>query len=260
MKQKFIVLFIAAFVAGAGLAFGDTVLQIERVESKINSGFKERIYIDRKEKLTLANGKSGTVTVPDGTHTIYAELYTMKTNELSFTASGGTLTIKINANSLKDFEIALGSAGVIRDSAVAAFAASNALAAAVNDGGVEGSLARGAQHIMDDLTPHSRIAIVFVTAKDPEVAEFIAEELEFIMVDQKFTLIDRSQLDRIRKEQNFQLSGEVDDAQAVNVGKLSGANVIITGAVTGTGDLRRLRLRALDTQTAQVITTASEKY
>jgi pyrimidine operon attenuation protein/uracil phosphoribosyltransferase len=266
MKRGFIVLVIAAFVLGAGLAFGDTELQIERVNSKINSGFKERIYIDGKSKLTLANGASGTITVPNGPHKIYAELYTMKTNEVSFTASGGTITIKINANSLNDFAIAMGGAGASRDSApAAAVAAATAAAAAsyteaLDDGGVEGSLARAAHRIMERLTPKTRIAIVYVTARDTDVAEYIAEELEFIMVDQSFTLIDRSQLDRIRKEQNFQLSGEVDDAQAVNVGKLSGANIIITGAVTGTGDLRRLRLRALDTQTAQVVIAASEKY
>jgi hypothetical protein len=56
------------------------------------------------------------------------------------------------------------------------------------------------------------------------------------------------------------MSGEVDDAKAVSVGKIAGADIIITGAVTGTGDLRRLRLRALDTQTGQVLTAASEKY
>ncbi|MDR3312273.1 MAG: CsgG/HfaB family protein, partial [Spirochaetaceae bacterium] len=90
--------------------------------------------------------------------------------------------------------------------------------------------------------------------------EYIANELEFIMVGQGFVLIDRSQLDQLRREQNFQMSGEVDDDTAVSIGKVVGANAIITGSVTGTGDLRRLRLRAIHTQTAQVLAVASEKY
>ena len=73
-------------------------------------------------------------------------------------------------------------------------------------------------------------------------------------------IIDRSQLDRIRREQLFQLSGEVDDTQAISIGRIAGANVIITGAVTGAGELRRLRLRLLDTQTGQVLAAASERY
>ena len=40
----------------------------------------------------------------------------------------------------------------------------------------------------------------------------------------------------------------------------AGADVVLTGAVTGTGDTRRLRLRALNTQTAQVIAAASERF
>jgi hypothetical protein len=101
---------------------------------------------------------------------------------------------------------------------------------------------------------------VYVTARDAEVSEFIAGELEFIMVNKGFTLIDRSQLDRIRQEQALQFSGEVNDEQAVSIGKIAGADVIVTGAVTGTGDLRRLRLRALSTETGQVLTVASERY
>jgi hypothetical protein len=126
--------------------------------------------------------------------------------------------------------------------------------------GVEGGLARAAEQIMGKVTPRSKIAIVYVTASDREVAEYIANELEFIMVGQGFVLIDRSQLDQLRREQNFQMSGEVDDDTAVSIGKIVGANAIITGSVTGTGDLRRLRLRAINTQTAQVLAVASEKY
>ncbi|MFP3042896.1 CsgG/HfaB family protein [Treponema primitia] len=268
MKRKFTMLFAVTFMLGAGFVFGDTELKIERVDSRINSGFRERVYIDGRSKLNLANGASGTVTVPNGPHKMYAELYTMKTEELSFTASGGTLTIRIFANAINDFAIALIGADPSRDSGAAAAVAAvrntnipaPAPAAPVDDNGVEGSLSRAANKIMEKLTPRTRIAIVYVTARDAEVGEYIAEELEFIMVEQNFTLIDRSQLDRIRKEQQFQISGEVNDDQAVSVGKLAGADIIITGAVTGSGDLRRLRLRALATQTAQVVVAASEKY
>jgi curli biogenesis system outer membrane secretion channel CsgG len=124
---------------------------------------------------------------------------------------------------------------------------------------VEATLARASTTLMEKISRGSKLAIVYVTARDEEVSEFITGELEFIMVGKGFTLIDRSELDRIRREQAFQMSGEVDDTQAVSIGKIAGANVIITGAVTGTGELRRLRLRALSTETGQVLAGASEK-
>ena len=84
-------------------------------------------------------------------------------------------------------------------------------------------------------------------------------ELEYIWVNQGYFITDRSQLDRLRREQNFQMSGEVDDATAVSIGKFAGADIIVTGRVDGEGNLRRLRLRALNTQTAQVVGVASER-
>jgi hypothetical protein len=85
-------------------------------------------------------------------------------------------------------------------------------------------------------------------------------ELEYHLVENDHVVIDRSQLDQIRKEQNLQISGEIDDNHAVSIGKIAGADIIITGAVTGRGDLRRLRVRAMNTQDAQVLISASEKF
>jgi hypothetical protein len=125
--------------------------------------------------------------------------------------------------------------------------------------GVEGALARAAKDVLKNVPPRSRIAIVYITALDRSQTDYISGELEVIWVNEGYTIIDRSQLDRIRREQNFQMSGEVDDATAVSIGKIIGASIIVTGRVDGEGNLRRLRLRALNTQTAQVVGSVSER-
>jgi len=125
--------------------------------------------------------------------------------------------------------------------------------------GVEGALSRAAGDTLKNVPAKSKIAIVYITAQDKSQTEYIAGELEFIWVNAGYVIIDRSQLDRIRREQNFQMSGEVDDNTAVSIGKIIGANIIVTGRVDGEGNLRRLRLRALDTQTAQVVGVSSER-
>jgi hypothetical protein len=125
---------------------------------------------------------------------------------------------------------------------------------------VEGALTRAADLTLKNVPQRSKIAIVYITAQDRGTTEYIAGELEFIWVNDGYTIIDRSQLDRLRREQNFQMSGEVDDETAVSIGKFAGADIIVTGRVDGDGNLRRLRLRALDTQTAQVFGVSSERF
>ncbi|MDR1147171.1 MAG: CsgG/HfaB family protein [Spirochaetaceae bacterium] len=263
-KKRVFMLMTLAFLSTvfAAGAFAEVEIIIQRADSKINAGFKERIFVDGSNKLSLANGESGTIRVPDGDHTIYAELYTLKTAPLSFSARSGTVRFTVTPHSLRNFVIERTGGGQQQRAqpAITAPDVFNNFDDAFNDTSVEGALLRAGNTIMEKLTPRSRLAIVYVTAQDAEISEFIAGELEFIMVSRGFILIDRSELDRIRKEQSFQSSGEVDDSQAVSIGKIAGADVIITGAVTGTGNLRRLRLRALNTQTGQVLTTASERY
>jgi hypothetical protein len=246
-KNLFVLMLIALT---AGRAWAQTELIIQRAESRINAGFRERVYIDGQEVLVLRNGESGAVRIQGGEHSIHAELYSLTTPRLSFSAgSSGTLRFVITPYSLNNFVVEQQGPGVSRTQAPSA-----------GSNSVEGSLERAADRIMERIASHSRVAIVYVSAEDRDIAEYIAGELEFIMVQQGLIVIDRSELDRVRREQRFQASGEVDDTQAVSIGRFAGASVIITGAVTGRGDLRRLRLRALDTQTAQVLSAASERY
>jgi ABC-type multidrug transport system fused ATPase/permease subunit len=157
---------------------------------------------------------------------------------------GGTIFQGYSADFLADGQVVLLGGGSMVSAAV----------------GVEGALARAADGTLKNVQPGSKIAIVYITAQDKSTAEYIAGELEYIWVKAGYIIIDRSRMDRMRQEQNFQMSGEIDDETAVSIGKLIGANIILTGKVDGEGNLRRLRLRALDTQTAEVIGITSERF
>jgi curli biogenesis system outer membrane secretion channel CsgG len=74
----------------------------------------------------------------------------------------------------------------------------------------------------------------------------------------KFTVIERKDIDVMLREQNFQLSGSVDDDSAVSIGKFLGATVVITGSVNGAGAQKRLTLKALDVRTAEILAMSSE--
>jgi len=67
-------------------------------------------------------------------------------------------------------------------------------------------------------------------------------------------------LDIIRAEQNFQMSGEVSEESAISIGQMLGANIVITGSITGTGTNQRLSIKALDVKTAQIVTMVRETF
>ena len=138
--------------------------------------------------------------------------------------------------------------------------AKNVRQSSVSHSGVDAALQKAVEDIMSVLNSDYMLAIVNVSSTDKDLSEFVAGELEYILLKNDCNIVDRSELDRIRREQNFQLSGDVDDNTIVSIGKFAGADVVITGAITGTGDTRRLRLRVLNTQTARVMSAASERF
>jgi hypothetical protein len=134
--------------------------------------------------------------------------------------------------------------------------------AAAAGGGIEDALYRAGNVLIPNLPGDTTIAIVSISSRDPGMVEFIVEELEYILVNAGggYRIVDRKSLDAIRQERNFQMSGEVDDESAVSIGKMLGANVVITGSISGADSTRRLRIKALDAETAQILAMASERF
>jgi hypothetical protein len=99
----------------------------------------------------------------------------------------------------------------------------------------------------------NKLVILNIQSEFPALSEYIIDELIANTVNDKvFTIVDRQQLNAIRTELVFQMSGEVDDATAQALGRMAGAQIIISGAVTRIGDVYRLRVRALNVQSAQI--------
>jgi curli biogenesis system outer membrane secretion channel CsgG len=103
------------------------------------------------------------------------------------------------------------------------------------------------------LSKGNKLMILNVQSEFPALSEYIIDELIANTVnDRVFSVVDRQQLDTIRAEMEFQMSGEVDDATAQSLGRIAGAQTIVSGAVSRLGDRYRLRVRALSVQSAQI--------
>jgi hypothetical protein len=104
----------------------------------------------------------------------------------------------------------------------------------------------------------SKIAILAITPNNDD-SIYISEELMIQFFNSgKYLIVERDTLEVIRQEQLLQMSGEVSDDSAVSIGQFIGADVVITGTISGNGNQRRLRLKALSVKTAQILAISSE--
>ncbi|MDR2447857.1 MAG: DUF1566 domain-containing protein [Treponema sp.] len=105
----------------------------------------------------------------------------------------------------------------------------------------------------ENLPGGTKVALVSVASSSAQLSEYIISRLEAALVGgKKLVVVDRANLDKVREEQGFQLSGEVDDNSAKTIGKLLGAGAIVTGAFTSLGDVYGLTLKAINIETATV--------
>jgi hypothetical protein len=108
-------------------------------------------------------------------------------------------------------------------------------------------------YLNDNIPKGNKIVILNIQSDHAALSEYIIDELIANAVNDKvFSVVDRAQLDQIRMELNFQLSGEVSDQSALEIGRFLGAKTIVTGTIGELADRHRLRLRALNVQTAEV--------
>jgi hypothetical protein len=97
------------------------------------------------------------------------------------------------------------------------------------------------------------VALVSIASPSNAFSAQVLTRLESAIVSSgKLIVVDRANLDKVREEQGFQLSGEVDDASATSIGRLLGAGAIVTGSLTDLGDVYSLTLKAINIETATV--------
>jgi hypothetical protein len=250
-------------------AAAQTVVTFQRRPSRAYADRIMQVFInDAAIPYSIENGGSTAVSVAHGLHYVYVKIGDARSDMVSFTASHAPLSfvVSVEKGLFRKPTVIIAKSAAVDTSAVippnavtpspAAPAADNAAAP------IEKALNRAAETLMKSIQKQLKLAIANVSAGEQHknLSLLVAGRLELLLVKNGYTVVDRSELDRIRDEQKFQLSGAVDDGQIVSIGKFAGADVIITGALTESGGARTLRLRAINIETAQVLAAAAERF
>lgn len=118
---------------------------------------------------------------------------------------------------------------------------------------IEAALAETAEQFSKTLKAGSTIAIVGISSDTEEMSDFMLDELTVNFVKlRKLKVADRANLAAIKKEMNFQLSGEVGDDSIQQIGAMAGAQTVIRGNMKQIGDTYLLVIHALNVTTAAI--------
>ena len=99
----------------------------------------------------------------------------------------------------------------------------------------------------------TKIALINFTSPSQAFSDYVLDELSAVLVNNgHLIVVDRANLDKIRQELGFNVSGEVSDASMQEIGQMLGAQALVTGSLTSIADLRRVMFKVIMTETATV--------
>jgi TolB-like protein len=123
---------------------------------------------------------------------------------------------------------------------------------------IDQAIQEAAQDIESKLEAGIKIAALSFNSPSGGLSEYVLEELSGYMVNGgKLFVVDRSDLDAIRAELDFNLSDEVDDRAAQEAGRMLGAQYIVSGSFQELGDVSRIRFKTIAVQSAGIAAQSS---
>ena len=118
---------------------------------------------------------------------------------------------------------------------------------------VNTAIMNSAEHFLDRLPSGSTVIVLNFQSAHERLAEHIINRFTMYMVnDGRLIVVDRLNLEAIRQEMDLSLSGDVSDEAALTIGRMLGAQTIISGSATPMGNVYNLWTRAISVETAVI--------
>ena len=117
---------------------------------------------------------------------------------------------------------------------------------------------QSARAVENVLRQGTKVAVLNFASPSETFSDYVIEELTGELVTgQKVTIVDRRNLALITSEMHLQLSGDVSDESAQAIGRMLGAQSIVSGTLTNMGTFHRFRIRVINVETAAIQTQVS---
>jgi TolB-like protein len=107
----------------------------------------------------------------------------------------------------------------------------------------------------NQLPPKTRVLIAGFTAPVKEAGSYTGDTLSTLLVNGRhLVVVERSPevMQALNAESGYQLSGEVSDDSIQSIGQKTGAEVIITGSLSGSGDQYRIGVKLTNVRSGEI--------
>ena len=112
--------------------------------------------------------------------------------------------------------------------------------------------------INDTLSAGTKVALLNFSSSSDVFSDYVLEEISIHLVrGKKLVVVDRREMELIRGEMDFQMSGDVSDESAQQIGKMLGAQSIVSGSLVFMGEDYRFRTKVINVNTAAIETSLS---
>jgi TolB-like protein len=120
------------------------------------------------------------------------------------------------------------------------------------------TIEKSARDIENTLNTGTKIAVVNIASPSEAFSLYVMEELTNSFVNgKKLIVAERRELDIIRNELAFQYSGDVSDESIQSIGRILGAQTIISGSIIKIDNVYRFRVNAINVETAVRVASSS---
>ncbi|MDR2444676.1 MAG: hypothetical protein LBD44_01895 [Spirochaetaceae bacterium] len=240
--------------AGGNKEQSSSEVVVQRVDN--NSLIRLRIYIDGKVAGVLKVGETATYKIRNGPHTIRAafEDYQARSTEVTqFHANNSRLLFTVTDESI----VAVGQESMRND-------APSVAASHIDDimgPSIETSVRNSFDRATKSLKKKQKVAVINVDADNISEGDYVLEELTYLTVHSSkgFQVIDRRTVDAFRASNGIGIPSYNNDYILMLIGQLIGADIILTGRLDGVGELRRLRVKALEVKSGRLLGNSSER-
>jgi TolB-like protein len=99
---------------------------------------------------------------------------------------------------------------------------------------------------------------VNVNGKNSVLGRYLVEQISnYFFQNSELKIVERAQIDKILREQDFGMSGNVTDESAARIGHMLGANAVTIGTLTRVGKKISVNIKIVDSETASLLSSGS---